>query len=51
LFFLWGLLCSIQTIETRTADPRDPEPSAARLAPWGFSAGGVDSLGWGHLEF
>jgi len=25
--------------------PRDPEPSAARLAPWAFSTGVVDSLG------
>jgi len=34
-------------IEARKADPWDPEPSAARLAPWGFSTGVVDSLGEG----
>ena len=36
-------------IEARKTDPWDPEPSAARLAPWGFSAGGVDSLGEGFF--
>jgi len=40
-----GLLSPLQTIETRTADPRAPEPSAARLGPRGFSAEVVDSLG------
>jgi hypothetical protein len=32
-----GLLCSIQTVETRTADPRDPEPSGLQLGPRAFS--------------
>ena len=35
--------------EARKAHPRDPEPSAARLAPRAFSAGVVDSLGWGFV--
>ena len=42
-----GLLRSIQTVETRKAYPRDPEPSAARLGPRTFSTGVVDSLGEG----
>ena len=44
-----GLLCSIQTVETRTADPRGPEPSTPHLAPRGFSAGVVVSLGEGFV--
>jgi hypothetical protein len=36
-----GLLCSIQTVETRTADPRGPEPSALHLGPWAFRVGVV----------
>ncbi|MAR19624.1 MAG: hypothetical protein CML44_09670 [Rhodobacteraceae bacterium] len=44
-FFWWGLLSPIQTVETRTADPWGAGSSAARLGPWGFSTGGVDSLG------
>ena len=44
-----GLLSPIQTVERRKADPRDPEPSAARLGPRGFSTGVVDSLGEGFV--
>ena len=44
-FFWWGLLSPIQTVETRTADPWGAGSSAARLGPWGLSAGVVDSLG------
>ena len=40
-----GLLCSIQTVETRTADPWGAGPSAARLAPRALCVGVVDSLG------
>ena len=40
-----GLLCSIQTVETRTADPRDPEPSTLHLGPRAFSVSAVVSLG------
>ena len=36
-------------IEARKADPWDPEPSAARLAPWGFSTGVVVPLGGGFV--
>jgi hypothetical protein len=44
-----GLLSSIQIDEASKADPRDPEPSAARLVPRRFSAGVVDSLGGGFF--
>jgi hypothetical protein len=33
-----GLLSPIQTVEARKVHPRDPEQSAARLAPREFSA-------------
>jgi len=36
--------------EGRKAHPRAPEPSAARLGPRAFSAGGVVSLGEGRLR-
>ena len=39
-----GLLCSIQTVETRTADPWGAGLSAARLAPRALSTGVVVSL-------
>jgi len=48
-FFWWGLLRPIQTVETRKAHHRDPEPSAARLGPRAFSTGVVDSLGEGFV--
>jgi hypothetical protein len=40
-----GLLCSIQTVETRTADPRGPEPSALHLGPRPFRVSVVNSFG------
>ena len=40
-----GLLSPIHINEGRKTDPWDPESSAARLGPRGFSTGGVDSLG------
>ena len=44
-----GLLRSIQTVEARTADPRDPESSTLHLAPRALSTGVVDSLGEGFV--
>ena len=35
--------------EVRTADPWDPESSTLHLAPRGFNAGVVDSLGAGFV--
>jgi hypothetical protein len=44
-----GLLSLIQTVERRKAGPLGPEPSAARLGPWGFSTGVVVSLEEGFV--
>ena len=44
-----GLLRSIQTVEARTGDLRDPESSTLRLGPRAFSAGVVVSLGEGFV--
>jgi hypothetical protein len=39
-----GLLSPVQIDEARKAGPQGPEPSAARLAPRGFSTGGTQYL-------
>jgi hypothetical protein len=44
-----GLLRPIQMTEARKTDSRDPGSRGARLAPWGFSTGVVDSLGEGFV--
>jgi hypothetical protein len=49
--FFCGGYCA-QSISMKDVRPptQGPEPSAARLAPWAFSVGVVDSLGTATLK-